>query len=143
MNLRNRSWYKYADSYETTWHASSTIRTRSQHVLLNQLPHLCNCGRGFWETRGNVTLKRQGVPNGERPVISISKWEELGQYSQGEPSIGGFERVWDNRFPFFIFDGRDIRRPENRGYVHEECVVRHVSSWTNPVVHLELVQVLA
>ena len=49
----------------------------------------------------------RGCLKESEPVIPIAKLKkvELRQYLHGESTIDGFERVWNNGFPCFIFDG--------------------------------------
>ena len=47
--------------------------------------------------------------------------------------ISGLERVWDDRFPCFIHDGRYRCGPEDGGDENEEGVVSNMPSDAHPV----------
>ena len=142
INLRKRSGHKHIVSPPKR-HAPSNIPAHSQRLLLEQLLHLRNYSRGFGETRGDSTFKRQRASKRKANPSSLSSNVNNPHNLRGRSTFDSFQGVWNNRFSCFILDGRDIYRPEDRGYADEECVVCHVPSRTHPAAHLELVQVLA
>jgi len=52
----------------------------------------------------------------------------------GESSVDRVKCIRNDQVPRVVFRSRDVRRPKERRYIDEECVVRHVASHADPEV---------